>query len=86
MKRRDIGYRTNEFRAKGRGANYPLTGIPQGLWKAFRKRCREFTHRDGSKGISVRARILGLISEDVRRGKVDDVIRRTYDAPDLRSE
>ncbi len=66
MKRRDVGYRTQEFRdPTGKSANYALQGIPWGLWTRFRERCRTYVHPDGRTGISVRARLLGLITRDV---------------------
>ena len=72
MKRRDSGFRTREFRdPTGRTAAYALS-VPLGLWKQFRKRCREFKHPDGTTGISVRARILTLITRDVEEARPHD--------------
>lgn len=64
MKRRDSGYRTKEFTDPEGSAVYNLVA-PIGLWRKFRRHCQEFVHPDGSTGISVRARILTLISRDV---------------------
>lgn len=50
---------------KGKGASYALVDIPQPLWRAFRRKCRTHAHPDGSTGVSLRARILTLISQDV---------------------
>lgn len=69
MRRQDIGYRTKAFTDPNGGANYPLANIPRELWRQFRARCRHFQHPDGSKGISLRARILTLIQQDVESSK-----------------
>jgi hypothetical protein len=68
-KRRDTGYRTSAFRPTGKGATYVLSRIPEDLWAAFRAACRAYPHPDGSRSISVRARLLSLITHDLQEDK-----------------